>query len=63
MSKSLRSHKVSETFSVADEAAAAVTDFLDFYVGSFHWPAFNIADIMIVLGAALIFVFSLNTNR
>jgi signal peptidase II len=27
-----------------------VIDFLDFYAGSFHWPAFNIADSAITLG-------------
>lgn len=31
-----------------------VVDFLDFYVGSYHWPAFNIADSAIVIGAALL---------
>lgn len=29
----------------------AVVDFLDFYVGVWHWPAFNVADIAICLGA------------
>ncbi|PCI60075.1 MAG: signal peptidase II [Gammaproteobacteria bacterium] len=28
-----------------------VIDFLDFYVGSYHWPAFNIADSSIFIGA------------
>ena len=28
----------------------AVVDFLDFHVGSFSWPAFNVADIAIVVG-------------
>ncbi|MCM0754455.1 signal peptidase II [Desulfovibrio aminophilus] len=28
-----------------------VVDFLDFYVGDWHWPAFNVADIAITLGA------------
>lgn len=27
-----------------------VIDFLDVYVGSFHWPAFNVADSAITLG-------------
>lgn len=31
----------------------AVVDFLDFYVGVWHWPAFNVADIAICLGALL----------
>lgn len=30
-----------------------VIDFLDFYVGNYHWPAFNIADSAIFVGAAL----------
>ncbi len=30
-----------------------VIDFLDFHVGSWHWPAFNIADSAITVGAAL----------
>jgi signal peptidase II len=28
----------------------AVVDFLDFYWGKFHWPAFNVADSAITLG-------------
>jgi len=31
-----------------------VVDFLDFYVGSYHWPAFNVADAAIVSGAILL---------
>jgi signal peptidase II len=27
-----------------------VIDFLDFYAGSFHWPAFNVADSAITVG-------------
>ena len=30
-----------------------VIDFLDFHVGGFHWPAFNVADSAITLGAVL----------
>ncbi len=33
-----------------------VVDFLDFYVGSYHWPAFNVADSAIVCGALLLVV-------
>lgn len=29
---------------------SAVTDYLDFYLGYFHWPAFNLADVWISLG-------------
>jgi signal peptidase II len=31
-----------------------VTDFLDFHVGGHHWPAFNLADSAISVGAALV---------
>ncbi|WP_434356749.1 signal peptidase II [Parasalinivibrio latis] len=31
-----------------------VVDFLDFYIGDKHWPAFNLADTAICIGAALI---------
>lgn len=34
-------------------AAGGVTDFLDVYVGSYHWPAFNVADSAITVGIAL----------
>lgn len=30
-----------------------VVDFLDFYVGGYHWPAFNVADSAIVVGAGI----------
>lgn len=33
-----------------------VIDFLDFYYGSYHWPAFNIADSAIFIGAALLII-------
>ncbi|MBD1226350.1 signal peptidase II [Xenorhabdus griffiniae] len=33
-----------------------VVDFIDFYVGEWHWPTFNIADSAICIGAALIII-------
>lgn len=32
----------------------AVVDFLDFHLGRFHWPAFNLADSAIVVGTAVL---------
>jgi signal peptidase II len=34
-----------------------VVDFLDFYIRSYHWPAFNIADSGIVVGVSLLLLF------
>jgi len=31
-----------------------VIDFLDFYVGAYHWPAFNVADAAITSGAFMV---------
>jgi signal peptidase II len=31
----------------------SVVDFLDFHLGRFHWPAFNVADSAITVGVAL----------
>ena len=33
-----------------------VTDFLDFYISSYHWPAFNVADSAISLGAIVLVI-------
>lgn len=34
----------------------AVVDFLDFYIGGHHWPAFNVADSSIFVGVCLFLV-------
>lgn len=39
-----------------------VIDFLDFYVGQLHWPAFNVADSAITVGMG-IFVYHLVFNK
>ncbi|MEJ7931480.1 signal peptidase II [Ramlibacter sp. AN1015] len=41
----------------------AVTDFLDFHWAGWHWPAFNVADIAICVGAALLVTSSLSSAR
>jgi signal peptidase II len=35
-----------------------VIDFIDFSVGSFHWPAFNVADSSLTIGIIIIFLTS-----
>lgn len=35
-------------------AYGAVVDFLDFYLSTWHWPAFNVADSAICLGVVLL---------
>ena len=41
----------------------AVIDFLDFHLGSWHWPAFNVADAAICVGVGLMIVDGLLTRR
>ena len=37
----------------------AVTDFLDFYLAAYHWPAFNLADVAIVCGVGALLIGSM----
>lgn len=37
----------------------AVFDFLDVYYGTYHWPAFNVADSFICIGASIIIIHSM----
>ena len=36
----------------------SVVDFLDVYVGDWHWPAFNVADSAITVGVAILLIAS-----
>ena len=40
-----------------------VVDFIDVYVGQYHWPAFNIADSAICIGAVMLVAFSLFAGK
>jgi signal peptidase II len=41
----------------------AVIDFLDFHIGGAHWPAFNVADSFICIGAVLIVLDGIFFNK
>lgn len=38
-----------------------VRDFIDVYVGSYHWPTFNVADSLLCIGVGILFITSLTT--
>lgn len=40
-----------------------VVDFLDFHAAGWHWPAFNVADSAITVGAVLLLLISLRDTR
>jgi len=41
-----------------------VEDFLDFYVGVYHWPAFNVADSAITVGViSLLILFAMEKKK
>ena len=39
--------------------AGKVTDFIDWYIGNHHWPAFNVADSFITIGVTLLIIDSI----
>ena len=41
----------------------SVIDFLDFYFGSYHWPAFNVADSAICIGVGVLFIMNIIDTR
>jgi signal peptidase II len=41
----------------------AVIDFLDFYIQTYHWPAFNVADVAISLGAVGLIIDEIFFNK
>jgi signal peptidase II len=42
---------------------AGVVDYLDLYIGSYHWPSFNIADSAISLGVMILFIFEIKNSK
>ncbi len=40
-----------------------VVDFIDIYIGKFHWPAFNIADSCVTLGFVIMMINILFLNK
>ena len=40
-----------------------VTDFLDFYIRDYHWPAFNVADSALVVGCGFLLLGMLRPQR
>jgi signal peptidase II len=40
-----------------------VIDFLDFYIGTFHWPAFNVADSALTVGITFLCINTIRSGR
>jgi len=43
--------------------AGCVRDFIDVYVGSHHWPTFNVADSLLCIGVGLLVITNLRTQK
>ncbi len=41
----------------------SVIDFLDFYLGNYHWPAFNVADSAICIGVGMFLIINILDTR
>lgn len=44
-------------------SSGAVTDFIDVYVGTYHWPSFNVADSAISIGIVLMAIDSFRARK
>jgi signal peptidase II len=44
-------------------SSGAVTDFIDVYAGSYHWPSFNVADSAISVGIVLMAIDSFRSRK
>lgn len=44
-------------------SSGAVTDFIDVYVGTWHWPSFNVADSAISIGIVLMAIDSFRSRK
>ena len=41
----------------------SVRDFIDVYIGAYHWPTFNVADSLLCVGVALLIISTLLTGK
>jgi len=44
-------------------SARGVVDFIDVWIGPFHWPTFNVADMAVSCGAVLLALILWNEGR